>query len=209
MASENRSQLQQATGELIEAFTLERILKKAGVFDPKKLEWLNGKYLDATPTEKLVPLVIDAMDDSGRAIAAADPERFAAVVDLQKTRARTTRGIAESSLRYFGEAVAYDEKSVQKHWLKDAQATREILEAERAIIMSADPLDSESLEAGLRGVAEKREVGFGKVIGPLRVALLGVQDSPGIFDVILLLGRERAVERIDAALAGLDRLADS
>jgi len=195
--------------ELIEAFTLDRILKKAGVFDPKKLEWLNGKYLDAKPTEMLVPLVIDAMDDAGRAIAAADPDRFAAVVDLQKTRARTIPGIAESSLRYLGEAVAYDERSVQKHWLKDAQATREILEAERAIIMAADPFDSASLEAGLRGVAEKREVGFGKVIGPLRVALLGVQDSPGIFDVVLLLGRERAVERIDAALAELDRLADS
>jgi glutamyl-tRNA synthetase len=149
------------------------------------------------------------MDDVGREIAAADPERFAAVVDLQKTRARTIPGIAEASLRYFGDAVAYDQMSVQKHWLKDAQATLEILEAERAVILSADPFNAESLEAGLRGVAEQREVGFGKVIGPLRVGLLGVQDSPGIFDVVLLLGRERAVERIDAALAELARLADS
>jgi glutamyl-tRNA synthetase len=195
--------------ELIEAFTLDRILKKAGVFDPKKLEWLNGKYLDATPTERLVPLVLDAMDAAGREIAAADPERFAAVVDLQKTRARTIPGIAEASLRYFGEAVEYDESSVQKHWLKDAQAAREILEDERAVLLSADPFDSERLEAGLRGVAAEREVGFGKVIGPLRVALLGVQDSPGIFDVVLLLGRERAVQRIDAALSELDRFAES
>ena len=195
--------------ELIEAFTLERILRKAGVFDPKKLEWLNGKYLDATPTERLVPLVADAMDDSGRAIAAAEPERFAAVVDLQKTRARTIPGIAESSLRYFGNAVACDESAVEKHWLKDRQAAREILAADRDVIMAADPFDVEALEAGLRGVAEKREVGFGKVIGPLRVALLGVQDSPGIFDVILLLGRERSIGRIDAALAELDRQANS
>lgn len=195
--------------ELIEAFTLDRILKKAGVFDPKKLEWLNGKYLDATPTEELAPLVIDAMDDSGRAVAAADPERFAAVVDLQKTRARTIPGIAETSLRYFGDELAYDEKSVQKHWLKDVQATREILAAEREVISGADPFEAEGLEAGLRGIAEQREVGFGKVIGPLRVGLLGVQDSPGIFDVVLLLGRERSIERIDAALAELDRLADS
>lgn len=195
--------------DLIEAFTLDRILKKAGVFDPKKLEWLNGKYLDATPTEKLVPLVIGAMDDSGRAIVAADPERFAAVVDLQKTRARTIPGIAESSLRYFGNSVARDESSVERHWLKDRQTAREILAADRDVIMAADPFGVEALEAGLRGVAEMREVGFGKVIGPLRVALLGVQDSPGIFDVLLLLGRESSLERIDAALAELDRLADS
>jgi glutamyl-tRNA synthetase len=195
--------------ELIEAFTLDRILKKAGVFDSKKLEWLNGKYLDMAGSDRLVPLVLEVMDEGGRAIAAADPERFAAVVNLQKTRARTISGIAETSLLYLVDPVAYDEKSVQKHWLKDAQATREILEAERGFIILADPFDSESLEAGLRTVADQREVGFGEVIGPLRVGLLGVQDSPGIFDVILLLGRERAVERIDAALAELDRLADS
>jgi glutamyl-tRNA synthetase len=193
--------------ELVEAFTLDRILKKAGVFDPKKLEWLNGKYLDMAGSDRLVPLVLEAMDDRGRTIAAADPERFTAVVDLQKTRARTIPAIAETSLRYFEDAITFDEPSVQKQWLKDPEAVREILLAEREFISGADAFDAESLEAGLRAIAESREVGFGKVIGPLRVALLGVQDSPGIFDVILLLGRDRSVERIAAALAELERLA--
>jgi len=191
--------------ELVEAFTLDRILKKAGVFDPKKLEWLNGKYLDATPTKKLVPLVLEAMDDAGRAIAATDPARFAEVVNLQKTRARTIPAIAETSLRYFGESVAFDENSVQKHWLKDPQAAREILAAEREVIVAADPFDAASLETGLRTIADEQEIGFGKVIGPLRVALLGVQDSPGIFGVLVLLGRERSLERIDAALTQIER----
>jgi len=192
--------------ELVEAFTLDRILKKAGVFDPKKLEWLNGKYLDLTPAAELVPLVLDALDVEGRAVAASEADRFAAVVELQKTRARTIPDLAQSSLRYFGEAVSYDEASVQKHWLKDPAATREILTAERDVVSGVDPFESEGLEAGLRAVAAAREAGFGKVIGPLRVALLGVQDSPGIFDVILLLGRERSISRITAALAELDRL---
>ena len=195
--------------ELVEAFTLDRILKKAGVFDPQKLAWLNGKYLDRAGPERLVPLVLEAMDDEGRAIAAADPDRFAAVVELQKTRARTIPEIAEASLRYLLEPVAYDEKSVAKHWLKDPAATRDILVAEREVIAEADPFAAEVLDAGLRDIAHRRETGFGKVIGPLRVALLGVQDSPGIFDVLLLLGRERAVARIDAALAELERLAAS
>lgn len=195
--------------ELIEAFTLDRILKKSGVFDSKKLEWLNGKYLDMSGPERLVPLVLEALDDAGRKIAASDSDRFAAVVELQKTRARTIPAIAETSLRYFVEPVSYDEKSVAKHWLKDPDATREVLAAEREIIAKADPFDAETLDAGLRSCAERREVGFGKVIGPLRVALLGVQDSPGIFDVLLLLGRERAIARIDAALAELDRPATS
>jgi glutamyl-tRNA synthetase len=195
--------------ELIEAFTLDRILKKAGVFDPKKLEWLNGKYLDMAGTERLVPLVLEIMDDRGRAIAASDPDRFAAVVDLQKTRARTIPAIAETSLRYFEDSISYDEIPVRKQWLKDPDAAREILVAERAAISAADPFEAKALESGLRAVAESRQVGFGKVIGPLRVALLGVQDSPGIFDVILLLGRDRTIDRIDTALAELDRLAVS
>jgi glutamyl-tRNA synthetase len=193
--------------ELVEAFTVDRILKKAGVFDPKKLEWLNGKCLDAASADRLVPLVLEAMDDDGRSVAGADPERFETVVNLQKTRARTIPAIAETSLRYLVDPVQYDGPAVQKHWLKEAEATREILAAERKVIAGADPFDAETLEAGLRAVAKSREVGFGKVIGPLRVALLGVQDSPGIFDVILLLGRERSIQRIDAALAELEGLA--
>lgn len=195
--------------ELIEAFSLDRILKKAGVFDPKKLEWLNGKYLDTVGPDRLVPLVLEVMDEGGRAIAAADPERFAAVVNLQKTRARTIPGIAESGLRYFGDAVAYDEDSVEKHWLKDPRAARAILSSGRDVLAAAEPFDAESLEVALRALAESRQVGLGKVIGPLRVGLLGVQDSPGIFDVLRLLGRERSLERIEAAIAEIDRLAVS
>ena len=192
--------------ELTEAFTLDRILKKAGVFDPKKLEWLNGKYLDQAGPGELVPLVVEALDDQGREIVDSDPERFAEVVNLQKTRSRTIPAIAETSLRYFVQPVAYDEKAVGKHWLKDPEAAREILEAERAILAHAEPYEPENLERELRALAESREVGFGKIIAPLRVALLGVQDSPGIFDVLRLLGQERAVARIDEALAELERL---
>ncbi|NNK48928.1 MAG: glutamate--tRNA ligase [Gemmatimonadetes bacterium] len=192
--------------ELVEAFTLDRILKKAGVFDPKKLEWLNGKYLDMTGPDQLVPLVLEVMDEDGRAIAASDPDRFAAVVNLQKTRARTIPAIAETSLKYFVEPSSYEEKAVAKHWLRDPQAAREILQAERDILSKATSFDSETLEAELRVLAEVREVGFGKIIAPLRLALLGVQDSPGIFDVLVLLGADRAVTRVDAALAELERL---
>ncbi|MCL7971330.1 MAG: glutamate--tRNA ligase family protein, partial [marine benthic group bacterium] len=191
--------------ELIDAFSLERILKKAGVFDPKKLEWLNGRYLDAKATPELVPLVLDAMNETDRELAEADSDRFAAIVDLQKTRARTIPGIAEASLRYLEDPVQYDDRAVRKHWLKDRVAASAILDAEREVLATVEPFTQENLEGPLREVAASRDVGFGKVIGPLRVALLGVQDSPGIFDVLVLLGREKSVERIDAALAEIER----
>ncbi len=192
--------------ELIDAFTLDRILKKAGVFDPLKLEWLNGRYLDMADSERLVRLVLAVLDDTGKAIAASDPGAFTAVVDLQKTRARTIPAVADTSLRYFVEPVAYDDSAVGKYWLRDPETTREVLTLERGILAGAEPFDTETLERELRVLATTRDVGFGKIIAPLRVALLGVQDSPGIFDVLLLLGRERSVERVEAALNELERL---
>jgi len=115
--------------------------------------------------------------------------------------------VAETSLRYFGPSVPFDDVAVRKLWLGDPAATRDLLEAELHILRSLDPFDHAALESALRGLAEERGVGFGKIIGPLRVALLGVPDSPGIFDVLLLLGRERAVTRVETALSELERRA--
>ena len=194
--------------ELVEAFTLERILKKAAVFDAHKLEWLNGKYLDRAEPGRLVPLVLEAMDPEARAAVEHELDRLEDVVELQKTRARTIPAIAETSLRYFAEPIAYDERAVTKHWLRDPESTRDVLEAQRGLLAEQGSLDPGSLEGDLRALAESRGVGFGKVIAPLRVALLGVQDSPGIFDVLRLLGPARSLRRVDAALAELARLAE-
>lgn len=192
--------------ELIEAFSLDRILKKSSVFDPEKLEWLNGKHLDRLPPDRLVPLVLESMAPRARALAEAEPARFAAVVDLQKTRARTIPELAETSARYFGVSVTFDEESVARHW-KDPEEAGRRLRANRDVLAGAEPFEHEALEAGFRELAGRLDVGLGKLLHPLRVAVLGVADSPGIFDVLVLLGRERVLRRVDAALSELERRA--
>ena len=83
-----------------------------------------------------------------------------------------------------------------KHWGKDPEAARSRLEAAAALLADAE-WTAETLEEGLRGLAEALGIGAGKMIHPLRVALTGRMSSPGIFEVLVLLGRDRSLRRIE------------
>ncbi len=187
--------------ELVEAFSLERINKKAAVFDTEKLLWMNGQYLAKKTAEELLPLVAPQLVADGlvsQADADARPEWLALLVDVLKVRSRSTLEIAPQARPLLGDAVEYDEAAVARHW-KDP-ATAERLRAVRDVLARLEPWTPEAIEPALRETAESVGVGFGKVAQPLRVALTGSAASPGIDAVLWIMGRERALGRIDAAL---------
>jgi len=190
--------------ELVEVFSLDRVLKKSSVFDPEKLEWLNGRHLQLKTAERLAPVVLELLPVIERGRAEEERERLLAVTDLVKTRARTVEAMATQARPFFTplEDLGYDEKAAKKHWKNPAEAS-ERLAAARSEIEEAEPFDHDSLEAALRASAERLEIGAGKMFQPLRLALMGSAESPGIFDVLTLLGRERSLERIDRALGAL------
>jgi glutamyl-tRNA synthetase len=192
--------------ELVEAFSLDRILKKSAVFDPEKLEWLNGRHLQRKTAARLAPVLVELLPEPERSRAEEEDERLLAVTELVKTRARTVESMASQARPFFTplEELAFDETAAAKHW-KDPGAATERLAAVRAELEAADPFDAATLEPALRGVAERLGIGAGKLFQPLRVALMGSAESPGIFDVLVLLGRERSIARIDRALAALAR----
>jgi len=187
--------------ELVQAFSLERINKKAAVFDTEKLLWMNGQYLAKKSAEELLPLVAPQLVEDGLVTQAevdARPEWLLALVDALKVRSRSTLEIAPQARPLIGETVEYDEAAVAKHW-KDA-ATAQRLQAVYNVLVTLEPWTPEAIEPALREAAEKAGVGFGKVAQPLRVALTGSAASPGIDQVLWVMGRERALSRIDAAL---------
>lgn len=196
--------------ELTEAFSLERILKKASVFDPEKLEWLNGRHLARLSPERLTPLVLEHLPEPERSRAESEPDRLYAVADLVRQRARTVEAMGDQARPFFTpiEALAFEPAAMEKHW-KDADEVAGRLRSVRQLLEDLDEFASEPLEAGLRGLAERLGIGAGKLFQPLRVALMGSAESPGIFDVIMLLGRERCVERLERALAVLAELSAS
>jgi glutamyl-tRNA synthetase len=188
--------------QMIELFSVDGLLKKAAIFDPKKLEWMNGQHLSLLANEALAPLVADALVTAGLATHAqleARPQWLLDVIEQLKVRSRTIDDIVRQSLPFFAEHVSYDADAVAKQW-KDRSATVEVLSSVRDALASINTWEPAVLESALRAQAEQRGVGAGKIFQPLRVALTGLSVSPGIFEVLALLGRERALSRINDAL---------
>ena len=191
--------------ELVEAFSLERINKKAAVFDTEKLLWMNGQYLARKPAEEVLALVGPELVAEGLVSPAdveARPEWLLTLVDLLKVRARSTLEIAPQARALLGEMVEYDEAAVAKQWRDPATAER--LRAVREALAAVEPWTPEAIEPVLREVAERLGVGLGKVAQPLRVALTGSAASPGIDQVLWLMGREKALRRVDAAVSRIE-----
>ena len=190
--------------ELVEAFTPERILKKSSVFDLEKLAWLNGRHLADKPTAELLAAVRVRIerDEGVDALRLGDDAWMTRLVDLLKVRARTVDDIAEQALPFVRDALVFDEDAVAKHWRKDAAGTVErLLALEGALRGSA--WNEAALEDAVRALAERMSLGAGKLIHPLRVALTGRATSPGIFEVLVLLGPDRALSRVSEAVERL------
>jgi len=190
-----------AKDELVEAFTLERINKKAAIFDTEKLEWMNGQYLQHVPARELLPRVGPQLVADGL-VAQAEvdtaPGWLLTLVDLLKARSRTVLEIAPRAVPILAATIDYDEAATAKHW-KDPQ-TAERLAALRPVFQALEPWTPEAVEAALRQEAERMGVGLGKIAQPLRVALTGSAASPGIDQVVWVMGRDRVTARLDAAL---------
>lgn len=191
--------------DMVERFSLDRINKKSSVFDPEKLLWMNGQHLMNTPSADLLPEVASALAADGL-IAEGDVEArrdwLLALVDLYKVRARSVADMAPQMRPLLADSVTYDEADVAKQW-KNPEETVARLGAVRDALAEVGEWEPGALEAALRVAAERAGAGFGKVVHPLRLALTGGSASPGIDQVLFVMGRERALGRIDAATAFL------
>jgi len=193
--------------QMVELFGVEGLQKKAAIFDPKKLEWMNGQHLSLLPSEELATIVTPALERAGLATAADLASRhdwYIALLELLKVRARTIDDIVRQATPYFRDEITYDDDAVAKQW-KDRPATAELLAAVRDALGAIPSWEPTAMEDALRALAERLGFGekAGKIFQPLRVALTGLGVSPGIFDVLLMLGRDRSLTRIDAAIARL------
>jgi glutamyl-tRNA synthetase len=188
--------------ELIARFSIERIGKKSAVFDPEKLEWMNGQHIMLTPSHDLVPLVGEHLVTSGLTTEQELESRadwFAAVIDLLKPRGRTILAIAEQMTPFLAPDVEYEAAAVAKHW-KDPGDVAEKLARTLEAFEALGEWSPTSLEDALRAHAEREGVAFGKVVHPLRLALTGSQASPGIDQVLSLMGPELVRRRIRDAI---------
>jgi glutamyl-tRNA synthetase len=191
--------------EMIGLFGVDGLQKKAAIFDPKKLEWMNGQHLSMIPLEELEPRVTPLIVAAGLASndeLAGRQEWYFRLIDLLRVRSRTMDDIVRQAGPYFLDKIEYDPTAVAKNWKEPSEAAA-LLRAARGALSAAPAWEAQALEASLRSLAESHGVPAGKVFQPLRVALTGLAVSPGIFEMLLQMGRELSLKRIDAAIATL------
>jgi glutamyl-tRNA synthetase len=190
--------------ELCELFELSDVNRAASVFDMDKLNWLNQHYIKSADTDLLAGLLEEQLVKIG--VNIADGPDLPVLVEVQRDRAKTMAEMADKSLFAYGDIEEYAEKAAHKH-LKPAAV--EGLKAVRNRLADVDPWESEAIHEAIVSTAEAVGIKLGKLAQPLRVAVTGSDMSPSIDATLLLVGRDRTLARIDAAVAYIAALGES
>ncbi|MCK0128303.1 glutamate--tRNA ligase [Erythrobacter sp. F6033] len=178
--------------EAIELFDLSGVGKSPSRFDTKKLENLNGHYIREADDELLAGLAVEHI------VGEADTALLAKAMPVLKTRAKSIHEVAEGAGFLFAtRPLEMTEKAAK---LLDDDGRARLSSISDALKREND-WTIEALEATTKSLAEELELGLGKLAQPMRAALTGTTTSPGIFDVLVLLGREEALARLDAQAA--------
>jgi glutamyl-tRNA synthetase len=189
-----------AADELIKAFDLSRLTKSNSLFDRQKLLAFNTEHLKMIPQEKLLQHFKDYLKVVESPVASAKDQELLVIIKLCEG-ARTLADIERKCRFLFieNDRIEYDDKAVNKVLLKSDGLA--ILTIVRDKLAAMDELTEQAIENMLRGLAEEKQVGLGKVAQPLRVALCGTTISLPIFESVRMLGKQNTLARIDNTLS--------
>jgi glutamyl/glutaminyl-tRNA synthetase len=185
-----------STTELIESFTLEDISGGNAVFNTDKLDWMNAQYLAQMPLQQLAdvvrPLLAAAAFDASPVVN--DPVRFHRLLELLKPRAKRLPDFVDQARPLLAQTVEFEPAAVEKHLSLPEVADHLSALAEALGITS--PFDEPHVENVVRGTATQRGLKAGQLIHAVRVALTGRTTSPGLFEVMVLLGPDETRARL-------------
>ena len=184
--------------ELTKAFSLEDVGKSSGVFNPEKLLWLNHHYIKEAKPDDIAKLVTPFLTAKGYDIGAHGRAPLPNIIKTVQERSKTFVEMADAAEFYFKEDIVYEEKAAQKFLTQDMTPMFETLISG---LESLSDFTHETIEAVFNNIINERGIKLGKIAQPARVALTGGTVSPGIFEVIENLGREKTVARLKKAVA--------
>ena len=187
--------------ETVKQFDFSKMSKKAAIYDTKKLTWMNGQYLSSLPLDEILPETAKFFIKAGlvdQDWLDNNKDYFAKLVDVVRVRVKTLQEIADASEYFFKDVTDYDEKGVVKHF---TPAAAELLENCVEHLTALEEFNLETTEAIYNKMAEETGLSLGKVIHPTRLALTGRTVSPGLFDVMILLGKEKTIARMEKAIS--------
>jgi len=181
--------------ELIEAFALEGISGGNAVFNTEKLDWMNGQYIAQLPPARLVSMLGPLFREAGLE-PSTDAGWMARLVALLQPRAKRLGDFVEQARPFLVDRVVYEPEAEKKHLQTPAAASH--VASLQAVLGALEPFDEAAIEAGIRQAAADKGVKAGELIHIARVAMTGRTTSPGIFEILALLGRDRVLGRLHA-----------
>lgn len=183
--------------ELVDAFSLERVGVSGVQFDLDKLNWYNEQYVRAMTAEDFAEALRSRLPDTYQPIT---HERLVAIAELTQDRVSKVSDVLSEHRYFFEDPSTYDEDDVASSW-NDQSA--DLLRALADAYEQAPAFDHDVVEQGMRDVADAHDVGLGKVIHPVRLAISGRTSGPSIFSLVALMGRDATLRRIDAVIDAL------
>ena len=180
--------------ELIEAFSLERIVKAGSRFDPEKAKWFNHQYMVKKNGDELAAWFIGELEQRDLKF---EDSYISKALDLVKERAFLLTDLWEQAWFFFQVPLSYDEKVVRKVWKEDSAALLGELYESLELV---DPFTAGQIEPVVKDLAESLGTGFGQLMNPLRLSLVGSNIGPGLMDMMEVLGKEEVLLRIKRAL---------
>ena len=186
--------------ELVEKFSLENVGKAPSIFNAEKLLWLNHHYIQQADPGRLAELVLDLLRKDGTIATGKEPdlEWFKKLVKILTERSHTLAEMKTAALPFIVDDITMDEKAKAKHLTPDVAP---LLSELTARLKSVESFSHAELEQVFNALVAEKGLKLGKLAQPVRVALTGGTVSPGIFEVIEVMGKEKTIKRIEAAIS--------
>jgi glutamyl-tRNA synthetase len=178
--------------ELVERFSLDRVSKAGAKFDYEKAKWYNHEWIKRSDAETLLPFVKQSFQDAS--IVTNDDEQLLNIIGLVKDRCNLLSDFITQSGYFFVSPKEYDLASIKPKWNAEKSAFFE------SYLPMLDSGSAVELEEKFKALAAEKGIKPGELMLPLRIMLVGGKFGPGVFDIVILLGKEETVSRITSAL---------
>lgn len=185
--------------ELTQIFSLEKVSKSGAKFDPAKAHWFNHQYITKKSNEELAKLYLPILEEKGIKV---DENLVVTICGEIKERANFVSDFWEQSNFFFQAPTEYDKKTVKKQW---KEATPEIITELANVFEGVENFDAVNAKQTAVDFLTAKELGMGKVMNPLRLALVGAGKGPDLFLIVELLGKEECIKRMKAAVENIKK----
>jgi len=183
--------------ELVEAFEIDRVHKGGAKFDPEKTKWFQQHYMHEADEKVIAEKLEKIIEKKGIEVSS---DYILKVVSLMKERAVFVNDIWDQGYFFFVTPSSYDPKNAKKAW---KEGTADLMQELIQVLKEQENFKAEAVQAEVKAWIQQREVGFGKVMQPFRLALVGAMQGPDLYEIAEMIGKEETITRLEKAIKTL------